>query len=299
MFETDPRERRALYFALAAVSMWSTVAVAFKIALSYMPPALLLFWAALFSCLVLALVVSYTKQWQELRSWRRREWFYSLLLGLMNPCFYYLFLFGAYNRLPAQEAQAINYSWAILLALLSVPILKHRLSTKDILAGLLCYGGVVVIATRGDLLALEFTDLYGVALALVSTLIWALYWLFSTRDHRHPVVGLMVNFAFAIPLLAVINLSAGNVLLPNWPGVLAAAYVGVFEMGLAFVCWLQAMRLTRKTASISNLIFLSPFISLVLIYLLLGETIYPSTLVGLSTILAGVFLQRYRKSSVE
>ena len=42
------------------------------------------------------------------------------ILGLVNPFLYYLVLFKAYDLLPAQEAQAINYTWALMLAFLSV-----------------------------------------------------------------------------------------------------------------------------------------------------------------------------------
>ncbi|MGI1670345.1 MAG: DMT family transporter [Neptuniibacter sp.] len=291
-------ERLALYFALAAVAMWSTVATAFKVALQYMSPSQLLFYAAIFSLVLLAVVVSYYKRWNDLRHWSGRQWLYSFLMGLMNPCLYYLLLFEAYDRLPAQEAQAINYSWAIMLALLSVPFLKHKLITRDIIAGLICYTGVLVIATRGQVLSLEFTDQVGVLLALISTFVWAISWILGAKDSRDPVLGLMMNFAFAVPVLGLINLYQDNLSLPVWQGVLAAGYVGVFEMGLAFVCWLQAMRLTSHASSIGNLIFLSPFISLILIYLILGEDIYISTVSGLLMILTGVFLQRYKRSDM-
>ena len=291
-------ERLALYFALAAVAMWSTVATAFKVALQYMPPSQLLFYAAMFSLVLLAVVVSFYKRWNDLRYWSGRQWLYSCSLGMMNPCLYYLLLFEAYDRLPAQEAQAINYSWAIMLALLSVPFLKHKLSTRDMIAGLICYTGVLVIATRGQVFSLEFTDQVGVLLALISTFVWAISWILGAKDSRDPVLGLMMNFAFAVPVLGLINLYQDNLQLPVWQGVLAAGYVGVFEMGLAFVCWLQAMRLTSHASSIGNLIFLSPFISLILIYLILGEDIYISTVSGLLMILTGVFLQRYKRSDM-
>lgn len=291
-------ERLALYFALTAVAMWSTVATAFKVALQYMSPSQLVFCAAIFSVVLLAIVVSYYKRWSDLRRWSGRHWLYSCLLGMMNPCLYYLLLFEAYDRLPAQEAQTINYSWAIMLALLSVPFLKHKLSSRDIIAGLVCYFGVLVIATRGQVLSLEFTDQVGVLLALLSTFVWAMSWILGAKDSRDPVLGLMMNFAFAVPVLGLINLYQGELYMPVWQGVLAAGYVGFFEMGLAFICWLQAMRLTSHASSIGNLIFLSPFISLILIYLILGEEIYISTVFGLLMILAGVFLQRYKRSDM-
>ena len=42
----------------------------------------------------------------------------------------------------------------------------------------------------------------------------------------------------------------------------------------------------------SNLIFISPFLSLVFIYFILGEVILPSTYVGLVLIIAGLWLQQ-------
>ncbi len=64
-------------------------------------------------------------------------------------------------------------------------------------------------------------------------------------------------------------------------GILGAAYIGVCEMGVAFVLWLKAMKYTDNTAKIANMIFIAPFASLVLIYFFVGEQIYPSTLIGL------------------
>ncbi len=290
-------ERLAICYALSAVAMWSTVATAFKIALSYLPPEQLLLWASVVSLLVLAVVVSVQKKWSELATYSTKQWLASTLYGALNPGLYYLLLFGAYDSLPAQEAQALNYTWALTLAFLAVPFLGHKLRGKDLVAGLVCYSGVLIIATRGKVLELEFSDVTGVTLALLSTLVWASYWILNTKDQRDPVVGLTLNFAFSIPLLILVNLFQDGLHWPQWQGLLAASYVGVFEMGIAFVCWLQGMRLTRHTSRISNLIFLSPFISLILIYSILGEPIYLSTLWGLGLILAGIFIQQYRSYS--
>jgi drug/metabolite transporter (DMT)-like permease len=47
---------------------------------------------------------------------------------------------------------------------------------------------------------------------------------------------------------------------------------------------------------ISNLIFLSPVLSLVLISRVLGEAIVPATFAGLSLIIAGTLLQQLSRS---
>ncbi len=287
-------QQQAYLWGLAAVMCWSTVATAFKLSLEYLSPAQLVFMASLVSWLFLGALLTCQGRLALLCSYRKRDYGWSLLFGALNPCLYYLLLLQAYALLPAQEAQAINYTWALTLALLAVPMLGHRLRLQELLAALICYLGVLVIATRGDLLTLEFGNRQGVLLALASTLVWALYWILNSKDKRDPVVGLFLNFSFGLPVIAVYLWLNGEFIAPPLAGLAGAAYVGIFEMGLSFVLWLRAMKLTESTARIANMIFISPCLSLVFIYFLLGEAIRPSTLVGLALILSGLMVQQWK-----
>ena len=84
---------------------------------------------------------------------------------------------------------------------------------------------------------------------------------------------------------------------PDLSGLLGAAYIGCFEMGISFLLWLQALKYTASTARISSLIFISPFFSLILIYFLVGEEILASTFYGLVLIVAGLVLQQFLKKT--
>lgn len=288
-------QRRAYVLALSAVLLWSTVATAFKLSLEHLAPIELLAWASLVSLLTLGLLLLGTGRLREVLRSSRRDYARSLLLGILNPFLYYVVLFQAYDRLPAQEAQPLNYTWAFTLALLAVPLLGRRLSRWDLIGGLIAYCGVWVIATRGDVLSLAFEDPAGVALALASTVLWALFWIFCARDRREPLVVLFSSFAMGVPLVLVACALTAGFALPSWQGLAGAAYVGVFEMGIAFALWLGAMRYAANTSRISNLIFLSPFLSLFFIRVFVGETILPSTYGGLALIVAGLLLQQLLK----
>ncbi len=285
-------EQRALLLALGAVLLWSTVATAFKLSLAHLAPVQLLAWASVAAVMTLGVLLLVTGRFDQVLRGSRRDYLRSLALGLINPLAYYLILFEAYDRLPAQEAQPLNYTWAFTLAILAVPLLGQRLTRGDVIGGLVAYAGVWVIATRGEVFALEFANPVGVALALASTVLWALYWIFSTRDHRDPLVALFCHFALALPFVLLVCALTAGLTLPDWRGLAGAAYVGVFEMGLAFALWLGAMKLTRSTARISTLIFLSPFLSLFFIRAFVGETILPSTWIGLGLIVAGLAAQQ-------
>lgn len=290
-------QRSAYYYGLAAIGGWSTAATAFKIGLGHATIEQLLLLSATTSWVVLAIVVVAQGKLRQLLGTSPKQFGQALILGLLNPVLYYATLFAGYGLLPAQEALAINYSWPIMLMLMAVPLRNHRLQLGEVVAAIVCYGGVLVIATRGDLLSLNFTRPLGVVLLLLGTLIWAGYWLLNTRltdtsRNMDPVVALFVNFSSVLPLLLGWQAVRGFDLVLNWQGYAAALWIGLFEMGLTFVWWLMAMRLTASTARISNLIFLSPCLSLGVIYLVLGEPIRASTITGLLLILAGLVAQR-------
>lgn len=289
------QQTQAYAYGLATVLCWSTIASASKLSLRYMTPAQLVFYASVVSVIVLYLVILVQKKGSRLLELTARDGLLSIGFGFLNPFAYYLILFKAYEILPAQQAQVINYTWAVTLSILSVPLLGQSVAGRQWLAIGLSYSGVIVIATRGNLLSLQFENPVGVALALVSTILWALYWILNIRDKRDPVIGLFLNFLCATPMCAL-YLAVTHGFTPESPfGLAGAAYIGIFEMGLAFVLWLTAMKLTASAAKIANLIFIAPFVSLIFIYFLVGEEIYLSTIAGLFLVIGGLVVQSSQK----
>lgn len=288
----------AYKYALVAVLLWSTVASAFKISLNYFEPIELVFYAVISSLLCLFCILVYQKKLRDVILYIRKDYLKITLLGFINPFLYYVILFEAYDRLPAQEAQAINYTWALMLAFLSIVFLKQKFYFRDLFAGIICYFGVLIIATKGDPFSLNFTNVDGVFLALFSTILWSMYWIINTKNTIDPIVGLFSNFLFSMPFIIVLAVMTGHLTsIPSLYALLAASYVGLFEMGITFLFWLLAMQYAESTAKIANLIFISPFISLILIHFIVGEDISLSTVVGLITIIFGLILQQYKGNS--
>ncbi len=289
------KQTRAYLFAISTILAWSTVATAFKLTLRYLDTFQLLFYACLTSALALITVTTFRGQVTDLIDAFRKHWKLTVIAGLLNPCLYYLFLFEAYDRLPAQVAQPINYTWAIALAFMSVVFLKQKILVADIVAAFICYTGVVVIATQGDFTGLLSSDLIGVSLALFSTILWASYWILNVKDPREPLIGMCLNFLVALPVATGFCLAYSSFSIPL-AGLAGALYVGLFEMSLAFLCWSIALRLSSNTTRISNLIFLSPFLSLVFINQILGEEIFSTTYIGLVFIICGLLYQQGKHS---
>ncbi len=283
-------QTKAMVYGLLAVLAWSTVATVFKLALRRLDHFQLLFLANVFSLLALGLVLFFQGKLGKIKGAKGRQLLWCAGLGWLNPFVYYLVLFKAYALLPAQVAQPLNYTWALTLAWLAVPMLGHKLRLRDGVAGVVCYAGVLVITTGGNFGSWQMDSGLGVALALGSTLIWALYWLGNTRLDFDPVAGLFLGFFFALPPVILTTWLFSDFQMP-WDGIALGAYVGAVEMGFTFVLWLTAMRLTSSTARVANLIFLSPFLSLVFIHFILGEHLRLATVPGLVLIVVGLWFQ--------
>ena len=287
------QRHRGLAYALLTIFFWSTVATAFKLTLNYLDFLPLVFYASLVSMLVLAVVCMLTGRFAQLGQWKRGDYLRSLFLGALNPALYYMVLFRAYELLPAQEAQVLNFTWPIVLTLFGVLFLGQRLSLAGVAAISVSFIGVIIIATRGDLLALQFSNLQGVLLALFSTLIWAGYWVINQRDQRDALLRLWLNFVSGVGWMAILMTFTGGWAIPPLNGLLGATYIGLFEMSLAYFCWFQALRLSPNVSLLNNMIFLTPFGSLLVIAWVLNEPIYGSTLLGLGLIMLSILMRKW------
>jgi len=288
-------ERQAYILALGAVALWSTVAVAFKLALRELSPLDLVALSVFFSWISLGAVLLFRRSppFPEIKI-TKQSVLYSALLGLLTPLGYYWILFAAYDRLPAQAAQPLNYTWPLFLALLAAPISGNKPTGRDLLGLFISLAGVILIARRpgsgsGPL------DPTGIGLALGSGIIWAFSWLMGTRILMDGALRLFTSFSAALGVLAVLWVRRGAIVPFSPTGWGAVMWVGIFEMGITFILWNGALVRTRRPARIGNLVYLGPFISLFWISLILGENIRPATVAGLAVIVSGILIGRGRK----
>ena len=284
--EKVTREREAVISALIAVLLWSTVASGFKLGLRHLDVLQLLFLGSLVSWLLFALAKVVNRPPPIIPSERGTV----VWLGLINPFLYYIILFEAYDRLPAQVAQPLNYTWAIVLAVLAVPLLKQKLTARAAAGMVTSYAGVVVLVWRNPVDAAMPLDALGLGFALASTVLWAGYWLINTRCRSDPLAMMFSSFSVALPVIAAACWWG-----PGWPvftttNVFYGAWIGLLEMGATFLLWQRALRLTDSAARISQLIFIAPFLSFALIAVVLDEPIGWTSIAGFTVIVTGLVI---------
>ncbi len=284
---------KSLAFALAAVLIWSTVATAFKIGLRELHFSQLIFIAAGISTLFLFGYLLATGKLGQLKKTTRKDIYQSAITGALNPFGYYLILFKAYSLLPAQLAQPLNMIWPITLAMLSVPMLGQKISWRNFLALGISFTGIVILSSQGGISGFKETNLWGVFLAVGSSVFWALYWILNVKDHRDEAVKLFMSFLFGFLYLLIILPFASGFRFPSGESLWAAIYAGFFEVGITYLLWMKAMQMSTNNAKTGSLIFIAPFISLIFISLVLKEKIYTTTIAGLVLIVSGIVWQQF------
>jgi drug/metabolite transporter (DMT)-like permease len=284
----------AYLYAISSIMLWSTVAVGFKIALRYMDFIHLLFISSMVSVIILLMVLVSRNEFKTLFSYSKRQYLVSAFLGFLNPFAYYMVLLKAYSILPAQLAQPLNYTWPVILVLLSAPLLKQKLQIKSLAAILISFIGVYFIASSNHIFDFKIEKPFGIFLATGSSVIWALFWIFNVRDKRPEIAKLALSFTFSLVFTTLAMIFFSDFEIPDSKGIFAAIYIGFFEMGFTFILWLKALQMVDRSDRISNLVFISPFFSLIWIHLFLKENIYESTILGLLFIVLGIFVQQYK-----
>jgi len=283
--------KKSFILGISAILFWSTVATAFKFALNNLNYIQTIFYSVLFSTLIIFVYLVIEKKQSQLFQFTLKQYFFSAFLGFLNPFLYYLILLKAYSLLPAQLAQPLNYTWPIMLVLLSVPLLKKKLKKIDLIGIMVSFSGVIFISLKDNFSFNNIEEPFGIMLATGSSIIWALFWIYNLKDDRDVVVKLFLNFLFGLIFITITIFVTDNFIIPTKEGLNSTLYISFFEMGITFILWLTALKLSTSQEKLSNLVYISPFLSLIFITIFLHENIYSTTYIGLSLIVLGIFVQ--------
>ena len=291
---TMKKNTQAILLALAAVLSWSTVATAFKVALIYLTHFEMLLIASITSLFIFAVVLTFQKKWRLVKQTTSIQWKQLVFQGFLNPAAYYLILFKAYDMLPAQVAQPVNYAWPIVLLILLAIFAKQPIPTKKYIGMIISMAGVVMISLGTGQLSGMSVPINGVLLAALSAFFWAGYWMVNNK-FKHSIDAIVALFGSFLcgSLYLIASIPFFGFSIPNLNGLLAGMYVGGFEMAIPFICFGIAMRITSNPALINQLCYLSPFLSLFFIAVVLQEPIVVTTYIGLALIVAGIVFNEY------
>ena len=274
------------------ILLWAPIPVASKKILAELTNLQMLLWSTIFSVIALGALVISQRKVATLSSYLLRDFMRLSWLGFLGAFLYYILLYGAFARTSAAEGFILAYTWPILISLLAVPFLGERLTPSRFLAVATSFGGGVVIVTRGRLLELSVTSLPGNLLALCGALVFAFFSVQGKRVTHDLTIAAFIYFLTALICTAAAIGFVGVSPLPSAPVWGWLLYNGLLVNGISYLFWFKALE-HGDTFIVSNLLYLTPALSLLFVRLLLDEPIHASVVLGLLLIVGGILLQSW------
>lgn len=278
-----------------AIFFWSTMATVAKLLLGAFSGVLVLCISSLFAFLFLLLKNIFTHNIKKLKEYSLKDVAIMTLIGLPGILIYNLLYYIGAAVMPASQAFIINYLWPIMSVIFACILLKEKLTLRKIIAILLSFLGVVIVA-GGGASGFSAATLYGSAFILCAAVSYGLFTALNQKFQYDKNISLMFVYGATFIVTLAIVLIGGEPIKLDLFSVLGFAWNGVLVMGVANTAWTIALE-SGNTAKISNLAYITPFASLIWTSIFLKEKISIFSALGLVIIVLGILIQLKDKKS--
>ena len=272
--------------ALATVLLWSSAFVGTRLAMQCYSITALSTVRCSVSAAVLLLLALIRK---DTAMPPLREWPLFFLCGALGFSVYLILFNKGLETLPAATSCVLLATVPILTALASSLVFRERLPLRAWAAIIMGFTGVAVLMLWNNNLVFD----RGVLWTLAAGILFCGYNMLSRILSRRYSAMHITAYSFY----------AATVMLIPWFGhtcevlgslsttqIAAGIFLGIFPGAIAYVLWAKALALATCTNEVTNFMFLTPFFSLLLGFLVMEEIPGPETYLGGTLILSGLLL---------
>jgi drug/metabolite transporter (DMT)-like permease len=284
-----------IYLRLTCVPvLWGATFIAGRVISAHLPPATAGFIRFVFATLALLAALHFTEGLRALATLTRRQLLGTMALGATGILMYNLLFFTALSVLPAGRTSLIIALNPVVTLLLAAALMGERLHFTRWLGVALALLGVWVVVTRGDLSQIAQSVGKGELSMFGAVCAWAVYTLLGRKllQGLSPVLATLwaaiwgTLFLGLLALRDIPQVHAASFTPEVWAGLV---FLGVFGTAVAFVWYYEGIRQlgAARTVVFNNLV---PIFGVLLGWLILGEALSVSLLVGGVMAVGGVFL---------
>lgn len=214
-------------------------------------------------------------------------WF--ILSGIVG-FFLYMILFNQGQAMVSAATGSIVIATApIITAILAFVIYHEKLSNVQWVAILVEFVGVAVLVLLNGTLSVNIGTLW----LLGAAVLLSVYNILQKKLTRRysPLQVTSYSIFFGTLLLAVFAPTAiGEAKQAPAIHFLYIAILGICSSAIAYLAWAKAFAKASKASQVSNYMFVTPFLTSVLGFLIVGEVPDTATVLGGGIIIAGIFL---------
>jgi drug/metabolite transporter (DMT)-like permease len=221
----------------------------------------------------------------------RRDLGIFALLGIANQAAYLGLSYIGIRSISSGLAALVISANPVLTAVLAAMVLNERMTWRKVAGLLLGVGGVAFVVNSR--LAGGIEHPIGIAYTVAALISLACGTILFKRFA--PTGGLWVgngvqslSAGLATLPFAVTFESLGDIM-PSWRLLAAIAYLGLLVSVFAYLLWFHLLKVSGATAA-SSYHFMMPPLGMLFGWLLLGERVAPTDLVGIIPVAIGIYL---------
>ena len=288
--------KKEYVYAMISILLWSTTSTITKLLLKNLDSMQILLISSLFAFIFLFIVNLFKGYLKEIKNYTIKDYVEIVILGTLGTFLYNLFLYLGINTLQASQAFILNYLWPIMIVIFACLILKEKLTKRKIIAVLLSFIGVILVTSNGDILNIEINSIVGMIYCILAAVAYGLFSVLNKKKNYNNYVSMMLFYFTSFCISLIYSLITKKIFIPELNQLLGLLWRGIFTCAIAFTSWAIALK-EGDTTKISNMAYITPFLSLIWTSVILKENIKISSILGLIIIIMGIFIQMNNKNS--
>ena len=282
--------KKEYIYAGISIFFWSTTATATKLALGSLSSMQVLMISSLFATVFLLAVNLIKGNFKYFKLYRPRDLLIMAAIGALGTFAYNLLLNLGINSMQASQAFIINYLWPMMAVIFGCILLKEKFTARKLIAVVLSFAGVIVVTSNGNLLQLDRGSLVGGGCCVLAAVFYGLFTVLNKKTSYDSYFAMLIYHIMSFVLPVIFMALTGEAFLVEAATLPGLAWIGIATGAVAFTTWALALK-QGDTAKVSNLAYITPFLSLIWTTAVLKERFNFYSLAGLLLIIGGILVQ--------
>ncbi len=282
---------RAIIYTVLCVILWALIPAVSKLGQASLDNHQFLFWSSAVSFIAFLATIIVQKRVREFTGYKTADWINAVILGFLGTYLYYILLYFGYANAQGLEVLVLQYSWPVFVVLLSVIILKEKLTIKRSLAVITGFAGVVVVLTHGSFSEIYLGNYLTDLLVLAAAIVFGLFSVLSKRINLEPCSMITVYFFTATAASFISMIFYSCFALPA-PGALLPVIInGLLVNGFSYIFWIKALKYA-DASFVAPFVFFTPVLAALSLVIFFNEPFLPVYGIGLLFVMAGGLLNK-------
>ena len=280
-------------YSIITIIFWSSAYVFTRLALRYFTPLSLGVLRYLFASLLLIVIALFVKI--KIPNKNDLKWF--ILAGFFGFFFYMIAFNIGSVTVSAATCSIIVATVPIITTLLARVFFKEKLKKIQYFAILIEFIGVGVLTLMNGIFSINI----GIIWILLASIALSIYNLLQKKITKKypPIQTTILSVWFGTAFLFIFSpASFLEIKNASYIYIIYIAILGVFCSAIAYITWTYALSKTKNTSSVTNYMFLTPFLTAVLGIFLAKETLDSPTIIGGIIIMGGLFIYNFSEKII-